>query len=101
MQHEIGRGHPFAQLSGHVYAHHFRRQEVNRLSKHSGFRLNSAHAPANYTETVNHRRVRVGADERVGKVDVVAAIGDRGAGVTDPGYVWLNTPFAKYSKFTW
>ena len=63
---EIGRGDAFAQLSAHVHADDFRRQEINRLTEHAGFRFDSAHAPADDAETVDHGRVRIGADERVG-----------------------------------
>jgi len=39
---------------------------VQRLAEHHGLRLDPADAPANDAEAVDHRRVRVGAHERVG-----------------------------------
>ena len=44
----------------------FRNQHRYRLSEHCRFGLDSADAPAEYAESVDHRRVRIGADERVG-----------------------------------
>ena len=67
---------------------HFRREEINRLTEHARFRLDAADAPADDAEAVDHRRVRIGADERVRIKDRVAiAFAD-------------NTPFARYSRFT-
>jgi len=47
------------------------RQEVNRLTKHPGLGLDAADAPADDADAVDHRRVGVGADERVGIPDAV------------------------------
>ena len=70
-QHEIGRGDAFAQRAGEVHADDVRRQEVNRLAEHPRLGLDAADAPADDAEAVDHRRVRVGADERVGIPDAV------------------------------
>ncbi len=67
VQYEIGCGNAFAQLAAHVHAHYFRREKINRLPKHSGFRFDSTHAPANHTKPIDHRRVRIRADQCVGK----------------------------------
>ncbi len=56
-----------------------RQQLVERLSEQHGFRLDAAHTPAEDAETVDHRGVGVGPDERVGKGEgraVLAADGD-------------------------
>src|SRR6476620_1740516 len=50
-------------------SNHIRRQEVNRLAQHRRFRFDTTHAPTNNAETIDHRRVRISADERVRKVD--------------------------------
>jgi hypothetical protein len=55
-----------------VNANDIRRQEVNRLAEHPGFRLNSADAPSDDAETVDHRRVRICPHERIRKIDAVA-----------------------------
>ena len=65
VQREIGRGNAFAQRTGHVHADDFRREEINRLTEHAGFRFDAADAPADDAEAVDHRRVRVGADQRI------------------------------------
>ena len=39
---------------------------LTRLAEHRGLGLDAADAPAEDAEAVDHRRVRVGADERVG-----------------------------------
>ena len=70
VQYQVGRGDAFVQLSAHVHAHHFGGQKVNRLTEHSGFGFNSAHAPADDAETIDHRCVRVGPDQRVGVENV-------------------------------
>ena len=66
VQDQVGGGDTFAQTAAHVHADHFRREEVNRLTEHAGFGLNSAHAPADNAEAVDHGRVGIGADESVG-----------------------------------
>ena len=49
-----------------MHADDFRRQKINRLAEHAGFRFDSADAPADDAEAVDHGGVRIGADERVG-----------------------------------
>lgn len=66
MQREVGGGHPFRELACHVYADNFGNFEIYGLPEHSGFRFNAPYAPADNSEPVNHRRVRVRAHERVG-----------------------------------
>ena len=46
-------------------ADHLRDQHRQRLSQHRGLRLDPAHAPAEHAQAVDHRRVRIGADQRV------------------------------------
>ena len=52
-----------------LYTDDFWREEVNRLPEHRGLRLDATDAPADDAEAVDHRRVRVGADQRVGIVE--------------------------------
>jgi hypothetical protein len=66
-EHEIRRGRALRQLSGEMNADDIRRQEVNRLAEHPGFRLNSADAPADDSKTVDHRRVRIVPTSESGK----------------------------------
>ena len=87
VQHQVGRRHAFAQAPVQVHADHVRRQEIDRLAEHARLGLDAADAPADDADAVDHRRVRVGADQRVGIVDAVRRS--------------RCTPRARYSRFTW
>ena len=65
-QHEVGRGRALGQVAVQLEADHARDQHRHRLAEHRGLGLDAADAPAEHAEAVDHRRVRVGADERVG-----------------------------------
>ena len=71
-QHEVGGGGPGRQRAGHAHADHHRLWQEHRLAQHRGFGLDAAHAPPQDAEPVDHRRVRVGAHERVGERHAVA-----------------------------
>ena len=73
-QHQVGRGHAFAQLAGELEADHVGRQEVHRLAEHAGLGLDAADAPADDADAVDHRGVAVGADQRVGVDHAVLAL---------------------------
>src|SRR5471032_964872 len=64
-QYQVGCGAAFAQRAGQVDADDVRGQEVDWLAQHAGFRLDAAHAPADYADAVDHGGVRVGADQGV------------------------------------
>ena len=78
-EHEVGRGHAFAQAAAELEADDVGRQEVDRLAEHRRLGLDAADAPADDADAVDHRRVAVGADERVGVVDRRRAFGRRRA----------------------
>ncbi len=85
-QHEVGRGDAFGQLAGQLDADDIRREEIHRLAEHPRLGLDAAHAPADDADAVDHRRVAVGADQRVRIVDAVLADGRRAPGTRDsPG----------------
>jgi hypothetical protein len=65
-EHEVGRGRALGQLAGQLEADDLRDQHRHRLAEHRRLGLDAADAPAEHAEAVDHRRVRVGADERVG-----------------------------------
>ena len=71
-QHEVGRGRALGQLAVEAEADHLRDQHRHRLAEHRRLGLDAADAPAEHAEAVDHRRVRVGADERVGVQHAVA-----------------------------
>ena len=54
VEREVRRGDTFPQRAGHMHADDFRREEIDRLPEHAGFRFDPADAPADHTETVDH-----------------------------------------------
>ena len=62
---EVGGGHTFAQFAHQLDAHHVWREKIDRLPEHTRFGLDAPHTPADDAQAVDHRRVRVGADQRV------------------------------------
>ena len=75
-QHEVGRGRSARQLAGQPEANHRRHEHGDRLAEHGGLRLYPADSPAEHSEAVHHRRVRVGADDRVGERPTVLGLED-------------------------
>ena len=65
-EHEVGRGRALGQLAVQLEADHARHEHRHRLAEHRRLGLDAADAPAEHAEAVDHRRVRVGPDERVG-----------------------------------
>ena len=65
-EHQVRRRDPFRQPAGQFHAEHLRDQHGRGLTQHRGFRLDAADTPSHDPEPVHHRRVRVGADKRVG-----------------------------------
>ena len=70
-QDEVRRGDALAEAAREMHADDVGSQDVDRLAEHAGLRLDAADSPAHDAEPVDHRRVRVGAHERVGVVDAV------------------------------
>ena len=71
-QHEIGGGDPLRQFAGQTKPNDLWGREVHRLAQQHRLRLNAAHAPPQHSQTVDHGRVGIGADERIGAGDVRA-----------------------------
>ncbi len=65
-QHQVGGGRALGQLPAELEADDLREQHRDRLAEHRRLGLDSAHAPAQHAKPVDHRRVGVGADQRVG-----------------------------------
>src|SRR5688572_1477430 len=70
-QNEIGCSHSIAQTAAQVNTNNVRRQEVDRLAQHSSLGFDATDTPTNNTQTVDHSRVRIRADERVGIVNIL------------------------------
>jgi hypothetical protein len=73
-QDEVGSGRALGQAAGEPEPHDLRHEHGERLAEHRGLRLDSADAPAQDAEAVHHRRVRVGADERVREGPAIALL---------------------------
>ena len=85
---------PSRQLAAELEADDLRQQHRDRLAEHRRLGLDPADAPAEHAEAVDHRRVRVGADQGVGiglqDAVALAAVDDLGDVlevdlVADPG----------------
>ncbi len=64
-QHEVGGGGAGGQLTGELEADDARDQHGDRLAEHRGLGLDATDAPSQHADAVDHRGVRVGADQRV------------------------------------
>ena len=64
-QHQVGRRRALGQRAAELHADDLRHQHRDRLAEHRGLGLDAADAPAEHAEAVDHRGVRVGADQRV------------------------------------
>ncbi len=73
-QHQVGGGDSGSQLAGEFHSNDRRCEHEDGLAEHAGLRLDAAHAPAEDAETVDHRRVRVRADERVEVRQAISAV---------------------------
>ena len=65
-QHKIGRGRALAQAAGQRKSDHVRHQHRHRLPQHRRLGLDAADAPTQHRQAVDHRRMAVGADQRIG-----------------------------------
>ena len=64
-KHQVGGGHAFRHFTREFETNDFRYQHGNGLAQHGRLCFDAANTPAQYTDTVNHRGVRVGAYERI------------------------------------
>ncbi len=80
-EHQVGGGDAFLEFAGQFEADHLGNQHRHRLAEHRRFRLDTADAPAEDAEAVDHGGVRVGADQGVGegKGLAVLLVGPHGA----------------------
>jgi hypothetical protein len=63
---EVRRGCTLVQTAGQFHSHDQGNQHRHWLAKHGRFGFNAPYAPSEHAETVDHRRVRIGAYQRVG-----------------------------------
>jgi hypothetical protein len=72
-EHEVRGSRTGGQRADELYADDARQEHRQRLAEHRRLGLDAADAPPEDAEAVDHRGVRVGADERVGIRDAVVA----------------------------
>ena len=77
-QDEIGGGRALRELAGQLEADDLRDEHRERLTELRGLCLDPADTPAQHSEPVHHRGVRVGADERVGEGPAVSLLDHAG-----------------------
>ena len=82
---EVGRGRAARQLAVEADADDVRHRLVERLAEEDRLGLDAADAVAQDAEAVDHRRVRVGPDERVREGDPAAVVVRRGPRRPWPG----------------
>jgi hypothetical protein len=92
-QDEVGRRRSLRQRSHELEPDDLRNEHRDRLAEHRRLGLDPSDAPAEDAEPVDHRRVRVGPDERVGEGDAVPIVDDAPEElevdlVHDPGRRW-------------
>ncbi len=63
---QVGRGGGRRELADEPHPHDLRHQHEVGLTEHDGLGLDAAHPPAEHAQAVDHRGVRVGADDGVG-----------------------------------
>ena len=66
LEHEIGRGHAFAQFAFEPESDDFRNQHRHRLPEHCCLGFNAANSPGEHTDPIDHRGVRIRTDRCVG-----------------------------------
>ena len=66
------------QCPAEAHTQHEWGREHERLAEHDGLGLDAADPPAEHAQPVDHGRVRVGSDERVGDRDVAVLAGPHG-----------------------
>ena len=80
-EHDVGGGDVGIQSAGYPVAHHLRQGHGDGLAQHDGLGLDSAHAPADHAQTVDHGGVTVCAHHTVGVQQAVLV-------ETNPGQVF-------------
>src|SRR5699024_4511015 len=64
-QHQVGGGCAFGQFALEFEADHARNEHTNGLTEHGRLGFDTADAPADDSEAVDHRCVRIGTDQRI------------------------------------
>ncbi len=70
-QHQIGRRRTLRQFPSQINAYNIRRKKINRLPKHPCLCFDTANAPADDSDAVDHRRVRIRTDQRIREINTL------------------------------
>src|SRR5690606_25906906 len=65
-QHQIGGGGPFTHPAAETHTHHLGQQHGNGLPKHGGLGFDTAYAPAENAQAVDHGGVGICTYQRIG-----------------------------------
>ena len=76
-QHDVGGGDARLRLAGQLDADDVRQAHPRCAAQHHAFRFQAAHADGDHAQRVDHRGVRVGADQRVREGDAVLHLDHR------------------------
>src|SRR5204863_3405189 len=71
---EVCRGDALTQYAAEVHADDIGCEEINGLTEHTRFGFDATDTPTDYPQTINHGRMRVGADESVRIEDRVSFV---------------------------
>jgi len=66
------------QSARQAHPNHIGSEHVDGLPQHHGLGFNATDTPAEHAQTVDHRGVRIGTDQRVGQPNVVLLTGHAG-----------------------
>jgi hypothetical protein len=69
MKYEVGGCDSLPKLTLHTNAYYVRSKDVNWLSQHGGFCFNPPNSPTDYTQSINHRCMRICPNNGVRVVD--------------------------------
>src|SRR5437868_877981 len=64
-EHEIGGGSAFMKFASQLHADHLGDQHGDGLTEHGSLSFDSAYAPTEYAQAINHSRVRIGAHQSI------------------------------------
>ena len=78
-QDKVGRSCSLGQLAGKSHAKYARDQHRHWLAEHRCLSFNPADTPAEHAKTIDHRRVGVGANERVDPCSALVLVAEDNA----------------------
>ena len=78
-QHQVGGRGACGQAARQLETDHLGNEHGHGLAEHGGFGLDAAHAPAEHTQAVDHRGVRIGPHQGVGIGEFAAVAPATGA----------------------